>query len=552
MSSALQQWLRSLDEAQIGDWANKGLLRRGSKTLAACDPASWTLEEARASASIEGHQQQLTAVGFAALSCDCPAFGPCHHLTAFLLGLQARLASAPPPVADSSAAPLTPWLDGEADSCQRAFGAPLTRRALGWLGSDCEAVIEMNEGGLVASLLDPEEATVRIPRSGGLAASTCSCKADRCAHRALVLLQLRREAGLPIPPVPEPGLDSEALARLQQLEDWLLALVLQGSSAIGPAFVDQGEALATALRQSDLPRPALALQALVQLLRDDQARRGGAAERLADALAAIWVLVRGLRASPLPRPFRELAGVLRRGYRRRDGLLLRAEGAEVWETLSGFRGFTIYLRELASGDCYRWSEARGREQDAQWQPLAAVRQHARLDGQRAAALFASVHRLDCGWVSSDGRLSARDGTRLQAQPDISTAPEPADPLALHARLREQRLADPWQQHNPEPHWLAISSAQTPVTDSASQRWQLTLTTSAGSALQLRLELDASGRRISQHIEQGLASGRTLAAIFGPLWLEAGQLHLRPVSLRWADSAALEHPSIGTLSEETPR
>lgn len=547
----MQQWLRSLDDAQIADWANKGLMRRGSKALASSDPASWTLEESSAQAQIEGQQQRLSGVGFSELSCDCPAFGPCHHLTAFLLGLRERLASEPEaaaPAADTE--PATPWLDGDADICTQAFGAALARRGLSWLGNGCEASIEISGSGVVATLLDPDEATVRIPRAGGLAASTCSCKAERCAHRVLTLLQLRRDADLPIPEIPEPSLSSDGKARLQQLEDWLLALVMQGSAAIGPSFIDQGEALGTALRQADLPRPAQAVQALVQLLRDDQARMGGAAEKLADALAAIWVLVRGLRASPLPRPFRELAGVLRRGYRRRDGLLLRAEGVEVWETLTGFRGFTLYLRELASGDCYRWSEARGREQDPQWEPIRALQHSARIDRSDAASLFEQVHRLNLGWVSGDGRLSAREGTSLQPLPDESTEPQLAEPQALVELLRQRLLADPWQRHDSEPHWLHISACGQPQQDRASQRWTLQVAGEGEVPICLQLSTDSHERaRIAEKISQPLAAGQRIDAIFGPLWLENGQLHLRPVSLRWQGDSAIQHLSVGALRKE---
>lgn len=35
---------------------------------------------------------------------------------------------------------------------------------------------------------DKKEFTVRIPRNGGLAASLCSCKSERCVHRALAVL----------------------------------------------------------------------------------------------------------------------------------------------------------------------------------------------------------------------------------------------------------------------------------------------------------------------------------------------------------------------------
>ncbi|WP_289241014.1 hypothetical protein [Delftia sp.] len=36
----MQEWLRTLDDDAIADWANKGLLKRGAKALAAVDAAA--------------------------------------------------------------------------------------------------------------------------------------------------------------------------------------------------------------------------------------------------------------------------------------------------------------------------------------------------------------------------------------------------------------------------------------------------------------------------------------------------------------------------------
>jgi uncharacterized Zn finger protein len=91
----MQEWLRTLDDDAIADWANKGLLKRGAKALAAVDAGQWELAANQARAGIEGHVQTLAGAGFATLQCSCPAFGPCHHLCALLLGLRARLTNRP-------------------------------------------------------------------------------------------------------------------------------------------------------------------------------------------------------------------------------------------------------------------------------------------------------------------------------------------------------------------------------------------------------------------------------------------------------------------------
>jgi hypothetical protein len=54
------------------------------------------------------------------------------------------------------------------------------------------------------------------------------------------------------------------LQRLAQARQWLTGWVLQGRAGMSPAFLDQGEALATELRQADLPRPASVLMCLTK------------------------------------------------------------------------------------------------------------------------------------------------------------------------------------------------------------------------------------------------------------------------------------------------
>ncbi len=544
----LQQWLHALDDAAIADWANKGLLKRGAKTLAACDSAQWTLAADAAAANIEGHTQRLGGVGFAQLACDCPAFGPCHHLCAFLLGLRARLLAQAEAGAGEvvERAPARPWLEGEAASIEQAFGAAATRRALQWLARSFEAELEEGDAGLVGQLLDPEEATVRVPRAGGLAAATCTCKAASCAHRALVVVQARQAAGAAIPQLPALGLEAPARARLGQLEDWLVALVLQGSAGVGPAFVDQGEALATELRQADLPRLGATLQGLVQLLRDDQARRGGAAERLPDALAAVWVLVRGLRREPMPRPFTELAGVHRRSYRRLGGLLLHGVGAEVWETLAGQRGFSVYFHAPESGRYFSWSESRARDLDPQWQPAEALEQ-ARLAGIAATALLQRGHRLECGWASADGRLSARDGTRLSVAEGAAPAC-PADDLAtLLQGLGERLRADPWQRPPPLLARLAVGEVGALQVDRALQRWSLPLGDPHGISFTLRGELAGFQGLACRRLQAGLAAGHVPSEVFGRLSQQDGLVVLAPISVRWADASGLLHLSAPKLA-----
>ncbi|MBL8357038.1 MAG: hypothetical protein JNM01_19695 [Delftia acidovorans] len=545
----MQEWLRTLDDDAIADWASKGLLKRGAKALAAVDAGQWELAASQARAGIEGHVQTLAGAGFATLQCSCPAFGPCHHLCALLLGLRARLAHETP--ADGMAqAPAAPWLDGDAGAVAQAFGMGAQRKALRWMAQGFEAVLEEAPATLIGELSNPDEVTVRLPRAGGLAAASCSCKAAACAHRALVALQARRLAGAPVPQLPAHALEAGALQRLAQARQWLTGWVLQGRAGMSPAFLDQGEALATELRQADLPRPASVLNLLVRALRDERAGRAGAAERVAPLLAALWMLLRGLAQQPMPRPLSELAGVHRRSYRRVQGLCLHAVAAELWHARGGQRGFSVHLQDAASGRYLTWSASRAEGFDPEWEPARALDSET-LGGLTARQLLQGPHVLLDGWASDDGRLSARDATRLapaQATgplPIQATGPLPGadDPQALLQRHLQDLHADPWRQQPPLWARLQVAGSGLAQRDELLQRWTIALQSPApGPSLSLVGDLHGMQGRAGDALRRELARGRVLREVFGRVAIAAGQLQIAVASVRWQDSAHWHHPS----------
>lgn len=539
----MRQWLRALEDDAIADWANRGLLKRGAKALAIADTGRWQLEASHARADIEGHVQTLGAAGFATLQCSCPAYGPCHHLCAFLLGLRGRLADTPA-LQEQAAAPAAPWLEGDAQAVSQAFGAAAQRKALRWMAQGFEAVLEDGSAALIGELSNPDEVTVRVPRAGGLAAASCSCKAPACAHRALVALQARRAAGAAMPPLPAHALEAAALERLAQTRQWLIGWTLQGRAGMNPVFLDQGQALATELRQADLPRPAGVLDLLVRALRDERAGRSGAAQRVAPLLASLWMLLRGLSQQPMPRPLRELAGVHRRSYRRVDGLCLHAVAAELWLAPGGQRGFSVHLQDAASGRFLSWSASRAEGFDTDWDPAEALDNES-LGGFTARQLLAGPHVLVQGWASDDGRLSARDATRLAPAEAVPSLPGADDPRALLARHLADLRADPWRQQPPLRARLRATACGLPQRDESLRRWTLALQApQAGPAMDLVGELQGPQARTGLALHRELARGRVLEEVFGRVQCVAGRLQVTPASVRWRHGAGWHHLSAG--------
>ncbi|PAU51817.1 hypothetical protein [Pseudomonas indica] len=563
---SLRDWLRTVDDDTLVAWANRGLLRRGQKLLETQVPGGWKLEAERASAEIDGHRQTVDGVGFAHLACTCPAMGPCHHLLCFLLGLRQRLATeasdarpdnaavpattatpVPGPQASATstagaAAPATPaadspaaepWLILDPDVRLAALGRPALTRAQRWLAQGLSAEVEIAADKLVATLDAPEDARLTIPRTGGLAASVCSCRESRCAHRALVVLQLARDAN-PDDAAATLGtveaLGEYRLATLTALDGWLAELATLGMNGASALLVARGEALATELVQADLPHPGRMLSRLARALDDERrAMAGSSVARVRRQLAELLAHRRALARSPLPQPLPLLAGVHRRSFSPRSNLALICVAAECWETTSGFHGFSLHFLSSSDGRAYSLSEARALALNPTWHPAKALAA-ATFAGHRVTALPGMACLLEKGWVSEDGRLASREGTRLRIEGPVGVdtlrmlAESPTDRLY---RVAEHRIT--WL-YRPDPHPWGVTAAQItalPAFDRFAQRWMGKATSDEGEPFSIVLPGSAAGTRAAELLQR---TGTTCVWLFGRWSVEQNRAVLAPIAI----------------------
>lgn len=527
--SDVWKWLQAQDEESIIAWANKGLLRRGQKTLDA-SPPQLHLEADRASAQIDGFTQQLNGAGFNHLTCTCPTPGPCHHLCALLLALKS---AAPTQVAELS--PAEPyWLSLPMAQLEAMFSAAAMKKAQVLMSQAVPVELQLQANALLARIQNLEEISVRLPLIGGIDDSTCSCRKSLCAHRALVILHARAEAGLDTPALAPPTLSEAAINQLTKLQHWILSLVMQGWGNTGPAFLDQGEALATELKQAQMPRVSVLVRQIVGLARSSRRHNG---EQFQPTLNSLWVLMSGLQQPQFPRPLKELTGSHRRTYRTVQSLTLQCAGVELWQTDSGFHGFSVYFWTPERAEFVIWSQARPIESDLEWEPADALKQ-ASLGGVKLANLIQAPCKLLLGWLSADNRLSSRDETRLTAYSGRSASIPVCALETIQSRWAKKISVDPWQLLNPEPERIKVTS-QTPVQKlPGTQTWFLYLWD--GSGCRLRVEGDLKGPQ-KQAFEQLSASPQIpIDEIFGVIHCNQGELVMRPVALHWRDDPRLYH------------
>ncbi|GLK89631.1 hypothetical protein [Pseudomonas turukhanskensis] len=475
---SLQLWLSAITDETLEAWANKGLLRRGYKLLDGQTPAQWLLQDEHAQAQMDGFEQQVGGVGFERLRCSCPALGSCHHLLAFVLGLRARLASqlaqAAGSAAPSALALAEPWLIADAQRRKELLGQPALTKAQRWQAQGITAECNLDAQRLVARIDVSGEFTLSIPRAVGLAGSVCSCGEHRCAHRALVVLQLTRQATPEVVAEQAEALNDSQHQALQTLDQWLLELTTLGMAGASAMLVARGDALATTLQQADLPLPGRLLARLVRALDDERLSLVGSTVRQARLqLAQLLAFRRALARTPLPQPLPELAGVHRKRYQPVSQLELLCVGAECWTTASGFAGYSLYFLNPSSGGFYTFSQSRSQALNPGWQATQAFAEDL-FCGRPLRHLLGKRCQLLKGWVSSEGRLSGREGSQLQVGEAVTMeelgayAQSPASRMQVFAEHRRRWL----YRNDPQPLALIAAHVVTaPQFERFGQRWQ---------------------------------------------------------------------------------
>lgn len=520
-------WLRDLDEASLEAWANRGLLRRARKLLEGQGETCWVLNEQGGQAELDGYQQALKGVGFEALSCNCPVFGVCHHQLALLLGLQQHLAGQATERPNTQpAAAEEPWLIERVEARQQILGRAAISKAQRWLAQGVKAQILIDERRLQATLQTSAVIELSIPRAGGLAASLCSCREARCAHRALVVLQLQGDRA----PDGTAALQPQQTRLLESLDGWLDELLKLGLGATSGLLVSRGQALATELQQADLPRPGRLLARLAAALdAEQQAMAASSVRQLRQLLAELLAYRRALARTPLPQPLRYLAGVHRQRFEPCQSLSLYCIASQCWETSSGYKGFSVHFISPESGRCYSLSESRSQALDADWNAAQALHRTT-FAGVTINRLLGMHCLLEQGWISEEGRLSNREGTRLRVIGSW-TFDEPAL-LRLTADAWLEKVAAQrrqWLYRNDPEAWavIGLDSLQAPQFERLSQRWIGQGCTEEGRCFPLILPVGPTSARAAKRL---VRAAEAPAWLFGSWRREGGQASFWPVAV----------------------
>ena len=543
---ALHDWIADLNDDYIAQWSNKGLLRRGRKQLEKETLSDWNLSGNEAVAQIGGFAQTLDGVGFGHLKCGCPATETCFHLTCFLLGLQKLSAeNSPPAVVEESTrdgsdqlaheqeaeceAQVPPWIIFDESERQKRLGKASINRAMRWINLGVEVEIVNRDRLLTANILESERVKTTIPRIGGVEASVCSCRKKRCPHMALLVLLLSREAGAAIETNSRHCLGDDQRDRVFELKRWLSQFTIVGIAGMSRLMLEQGEALATELRQVDLPRVSQLQSLLCQSLRQDLERQLSSSHvQQRQLMAKIVAYTNALSCSVLPQSLHLLGGEHRRLYRITNDLSLIGVSVEQWLTPSGFRGYTVYFYAPANQQFYAYSETRNQSHDPNWRPRQALLA-AKIGEFSLEDLAKSQFQLSQCWTSSDYRISSKNETKIAKvlvvdNMDWTVYAQTVTQIAnkIISTLRQS----PYGEKTEFSFLVEIKTLAKLTFDPYQQRWLATAVDSMGVTCQLRMYSSELNDRIAKALNR---SQQSPEAIFGIWIMEEGILYFRPIS-----------------------
>lgn len=485
----LISWLSDINEQYLTGWANKGLVRRGKKQLEKESISDWQLTAHAASANINNYHQTIDGIGFEFAKCNCAAAGPCFHLTCFLLGLQQKVAnraSADPQIAEPTTepkvkiddkatrtvAPSPSWQISCAKQRAKLLGQINIKKAALWLQQGVTVYQHVKSNGLLTEIYLEQVITVFIPKTGGVAISSCSCKKERCAHRAVAVLHALPESSKQSVFSQSLVLSDYATQCINALSQWLQSLLLHGRVGTTQFSLEQGQALVTELTQADLPRLAKLLSILCVNLKQDVERMSQSSPSLfSDKLAEIWAIISALSPLSVDLPLPLLTGEHRKRYAIVQDIDVFALGIECWRSLTGHRGFTLHMYCPTLGRFLSFSQSRSRSIDPNWDTIEALKQ-AKLGGYDLPSLVTTKFRIGKGWVSSDGRVSSQTGTTVltpssQYWADFYTLAKTKQQI-LSGYL-EQLKQNPFAQKTQQ--LVAISTIEPLIFNRFKQTWQ---------------------------------------------------------------------------------
>jgi hypothetical protein len=467
--------VRRYDEDAWVALANRGLLRRATKDLAALDVHLTGEDDEGVTVAVGDREVRIPVSGPSSATCSCPSAVICQHvLTAGLWLAASSPADEAVGVEEAPVAADPDRLHAELMALDEAALTSYAGRAgLRWahqLLADLDSLAEqvgIERGEYVAVRLPRPEVTVRY-LGGGLDALVLDQKVPQPQRiRVAAVLAWQRAHGLeqespPLPKAAKEGTEltrskADSRARLRTAVAVLLAdTVRTGVSHLSGAVHERYTTLAVWAQGAEYHRLALHLRRLadqVELLLDRSARADD--RRLLDDVVLARGLVRALdHAAGGGTEPQGLVGRARTSYDPVASLPLVGLGGLTWRSGSGYHGLTCVFWAPERQRFLTWTDTRpepvpGFDPRARWQqpgPWTGLDSPSATAGRRVTltrALMSPESRLS-GVESTSARLAQIESDELLATlPVVETWAELGASDRSRSLLDTPTAADRW-------------------------------------------------------------------------------------------------------------
>ncbi|HEY3000783.1 MAG TPA: hypothetical protein VGJ44_00410, partial [Kribbellaceae bacterium] len=535
------------DEAWIA-LANRGLLRRATKDLAAAEPEIIAEEADGLRVRTGSWVVTFDQTGPAGASCSCPSGSACQHIITAGLWLAAASSADSAPAPDTAGA-----LHAELMALDTAaLVAHAGRAGFRWARQyvedlDPEAGARIETGRQVVVTLSSPRVTFRF-MGGGAAGLVPDGKLPAVEkYQAAVVLAYQRANGAELAPVEAPKArtspgaaeSAESRRRLRAAVAQLLTdTVRLGVAHLSPSMQQRYETLAVSAQGAEYHRLALLLRRLADHVELQLERSARADEhRLLEEAAIAYALVRALEsAGDLPR----LVGRARNRYDAVRRLEVIGLGALPWRAASGYRGLTSLFWWPEEHRFLFWTDARP-DTLRDFDPRARYHAPAPWTGLSAPAAATGARlRLADAQLSAAGRLSGVESTRATVVPVDGDELRAALPVVTAwADLERRPPLSLLDQPDPLRDWAVLrpEGAAPPHFDPVGQTLHWTLLDGDGAALELRLPYTAENAHAIERVEAMHGDLPAGALVVARVRLSAAGLVGEPLSLVRPERAA---------------
>lgn len=534
MTDSIRREAAAFDEAALIALASVGLIRRGRKL----DSVTSIDSEDQGSMMVSvGHDLVtfLTGAGLGNATCSCPTAGPCQHLVAAILHVQADTKSGARPESvdgrinnDDRSVSVSDWLESVALAELLSFaGTSNLRWAIARLEAFDEALTDFEEEvGVVVRL--PTEVEVRF-MGPSLTAAFCD-PATNHDRRQIVLAALvwQARSGQPAPILDAPRRQSQTITGRVNLVQTAAAAAHDamtiGIAHLSGASAERFEAIAVEARGVKLYRLGQLASRVASGIEDLVDRRASADAGLLLSELALLHVITELLASSIQKQSEVplwVAGISRAEYSQSGTIEVLSLGAHPWQTSGGYSGVTGVFYDITKK---RFLELGG---GRRVRSINSMQLYTELVGWSGAHSLATMRaqriRLSDALVSASGRLSTSRRTSAQllgawAPEELAEAEWDGSLPTQPSRLRGGGSAK-WAS-------LRLDEIGSTTFDEVSQRliWPIR---SADRDVVVTIPWTSVNEALVAATEQ--LDRRRPSHLIGRLWTERGQTHLTPVS-----------------------